>query len=80
MSAAQDVLGKKKKKNQPWVTNEVIDLCDERRKLKGKRNTSYDARAQYRTVHNTVRKKMKEAKQKIAGRPVFCYRHQHGER
>lgn len=80
MSAAQDVLGKKKKKNQPWVTNEVIDLCDERRKLKGKRHKSYDARAQYRTVHNTVRKKMKEAKQKIARRPVFCYRHQHGER
>ena len=33
LSTAEQVLGKQKKKNQFWVTNEVLDLCDQRRHL-----------------------------------------------
>ena len=28
VSTAEKVLGKQRKKIQPWVTNEVLDLCD----------------------------------------------------
>ena len=31
---AEEVLGRQKKKIQLWVTNEVLDLCDQRRQLK----------------------------------------------
>ena len=34
VSTADEVLGKQRKKIQPWVTNEVLDLCDQRRVLK----------------------------------------------
>ena len=28
VSTVEEVLGKQRKKIQPWVTNEVLDLCD----------------------------------------------------
>ena len=37
VSTAEKVLGKQRKKIQPWVTNEVLDLCDQkevRKKMK----------------------------------------------
>jgi len=35
LTSAHEILGKRRRKIHPWVTNEVLDLCDERRKLKG---------------------------------------------
>ena len=32
--AAEDVLGRQRKKKQPWVSNEILNLCDERGSLK----------------------------------------------
>ena len=63
LTTAQEVLGKRRKKNRPWVTSEVLDLCDERRKLKGMKHTSVTANTQYKIVHGNVRKKMRKAKQ-----------------
>ena len=34
LSTAGEVLRRQRKKIQPWVTNEVLDLCDQRRQLK----------------------------------------------
>lgn len=45
-------------KRKPWITNEILDLMDERRRLK---NT--DAQ-KYRTIHKEIQKKIKEAKEK----------------
>ena len=38
--AASEILGKERRRKKPWVTKDVLDLCDERRDLKKKR---YDA-------------------------------------
>ena len=35
--AASEILGKERRRKQPWVTKDVLDLCDERRDLKKKR-------------------------------------------
>ena len=32
--AASEILGKKRRRKKPWVTKDVLDLCDERRDLK----------------------------------------------
>ena len=34
---AAELLGKQRRKRKPWVTPEVLDLCDQRRDLKKKR-------------------------------------------
>ena len=35
--AASEILGKERRRKTPWVTKDVLDLCDERRDLKKKR-------------------------------------------
>ena len=35
--AASEILGKERRRKKPWVTKDVLDLCDERRALKKKR-------------------------------------------
>ena len=64
LTTAEEVLGKQRKKIQPWVTNEVLDLCDKRRELRGAKHTSDEARRQYQQVHREVRQNMRAAKEK----------------
>ena len=35
--AVSEILGKERRRKKPWVTKDVLDLCDERRDLKKKR-------------------------------------------
>ena len=35
--AASEILGTERRRKKPWVTKDVLDLCDERRDLKKKR-------------------------------------------
>ena len=35
--AASEILGKERLRKKPWVTKDVLDLCDERRVFKKKR-------------------------------------------
>ena len=63
LETAEEVLGRQRKKKQPWVTREILDLCDERRSLKGARHTSPEDAEQYRKASRQVRKKMLEAKE-----------------
>ena len=44
---AEEVLGRRRTKIQPWVTNEVLDLSDQREQLKQK-YTSTEAGLEYR--------------------------------
>ena len=63
LSTAEEVLGIQRKKIQPWVTNEVLDLCDRKRQLKQQKCTSTEAALEYRKVNREVRKKMKTTKE-----------------
>ena len=62
LSTDEEVLERQRKKIQPWVTNEVLDLCDQRRQLKQQKYKSTEAGLEYRKVNREVRKKMKAAK------------------
>ena len=46
-------------KIQPWVTNEFLDLWDQRRQLKQQKYTSTEGGLECRKVNREVRKKMK---------------------
>ena len=63
LTTAEDVLGRRRRKIQPWVTNEVLCLCDKRRVMKGKRHTSEQALANYQKTNREVRTKMRAAKE-----------------
>ena len=49
--AANEILGKERK--QPWVTQDVPDLCDERRDLKKKRFEAAGAK-EYREANKMI--------------------------
>ena len=44
---AEEVLGRQRKKKQPWVSNDILDLCDERRSLKKTRHFDPQSAMQY---------------------------------
>ena len=62
---ASEILGKERRRKKPWVTKDVLDLCDERRNLKKKR---YEAGAkEYREANRRIQKAMKKAKEDLIG-------------
>ena len=62
LRAAEEILGRQRKKIQLWATNEVLDLCHRRRQLKQQKYTSTEAGQEYRRVNRDVGNKMNEAK------------------
>lgn len=58
---AKDVLGLHRRKNKPWVTKEILNLCDARRDLKNSRHTT--GANEYKMLTKKIRKSMKEAKE-----------------
>ena len=60
---ALEVLGKERRKIQPWTTNEVMDLCDKRRELKPHKRTGQKAAEEYKVINREIRTKMREAKE-----------------
>ena len=63
LSSAEEVLGKQRKRKQPWVTDDILDLCDERRALKKERGQDLTSANKYRLVNKKIRKRMLEAKE-----------------
>ena len=57
---ASDFLGKPCQKKKPWVTSEILDLCDRRRELRSKR-CEPEGPEKYREVNNNIKKCMKKA-------------------
>ena len=47
---------------KPWVTNDVLDLCDKRRELKKKKNVTEGAK-EHRAINQEVKKATKKAKE-----------------
>ena len=58
----KEVLGKRKIKHQPWVSNDVLKLCNQRRELKKTRNTKEEVHKQYRELNKDIRKRMRNTK------------------
>ncbi|XP_068734905.1 uncharacterized protein [Montipora capricornis] len=62
--AAAKVIGKKKTAMKPWITSEMLDKCDNRRKLKGKRNLSDEDMERYKEAYKAVNKEIRNAKER----------------
>ncbi|MGL4418375.1 MAG: reverse transcriptase domain-containing protein [Plesiomonas shigelloides] len=62
-STAEKVLGKQRKRKQPWVTDDILDLCDKRRTWKRKKDQDLSSANEYRLVNNQIRKMMRVAKE-----------------
>ena len=48
---ASEILGKHRQKKKPWVTAEILDLCDRRRELRKKR-FEHEGSEKYKEVNN----------------------------
>ncbi|KAI5746142.1 hypothetical protein M8J77_000312 [Diaphorina citri] len=55
---AENLLKPERNRRKPWMTEELLDLMDERRRWKNIDNQKY------RTIHKEIKKKIKEAKEK----------------
>ena len=65
---ANEILGKHRPVKKPWVTTEILDLCDKRRELKKKKNKNdAEGTTEYRTVNRQIKKGMKKAKEDWIG-------------
>ena len=64
--AASEILGKERRRKKPWVTKDVLDLCDERRDLKKKRYEAEGAK-EYREANRRIQKVVKKAKEDWIG-------------
>ena len=64
--AASETLGKERRRKKPWVTKDVLDLCDERRDLKKKRYEAEGAN-EYREANRRIQKSVKKAKEDWIG-------------
>jgi len=62
-STAEEILGKAKKKKQPWITDDILELCDKRREMKKNKHANTDAADLYRQANNQVKKAMNKAKE-----------------
>ena len=63
---ASDILGKHRQKKKPWITGEILDLCDKRRELRKKRFQP-EGSEKYEEVNNNVKRCMKKAKENCIG-------------
>jgi sorting nexin-29 len=62
-SVANEVLGKKRTIRKPWVTPELLKLCDERRELKKSKYESDERADMYRKADKQVKTSMLKAKE-----------------
>ena len=60
------ILGKHRQKKKPWVTAEILDLCDKRRELRKKRFEP-EGSEKYKEVNDNIYRCMKKAKQNWIG-------------
>lgn len=62
IDSTKEVLGKHRRVKKPWVTGEILDLCDKRRELKAKNRNDVQGSTQYREVNQKIKKEMKRQK------------------
>ena len=64
--AASEILAKERSRKKPWVTKDVLDLCDETRDLKKNRYEAERAN-EYREANSKIQKAVKKAKEDWIG-------------
>ena len=57
VNTASEVLGKARKK-KPWMTNDILHLCDRRRRLKKRINEDHLAMQNHSQVNEVIRRKL----------------------
>ena len=62
-SSASEIIGKYRSKKPPWITYDILDLCDKRRTLKPKRKLNDESEHKYREINSKIRKMMLKAKE-----------------
>ena len=63
---ASEVLSKHRQTKKPWITAEILDLCDKRRELRTKRFEP-EGSEKYKEVNNNIKRCMKKAKENWIG-------------
>ena len=63
---AGEILGKHRQKKKPWITAEILDLCDRRRELR-KNRFEPEGYEKYKEVSNNIKRCMKNAKENWTG-------------
>ena len=63
---AGEVLGTHRGEKRPWITAEILDLCDKRRELK-KKLFEPEGSEKYKEVNNNIKRCMKKAKENWIG-------------
>ena len=56
---ASEILGKHRQKKKPWITADILDLCNKRRELRKKRFEP-EGSEKYMEVNNTIQRCMKK--------------------
>ena len=64
--AASEILWKERRRKNPWITKDVLDLCNERKDLKKKRYEAEGAK-EYREANMRILKAVKKAKEDWIG-------------
>ena len=59
INTASEILGKHRPVKKPWVTADLLDLCDKRRELKKKKKYAEGVR-QYRAANQAIKKGMEK--------------------
>ena len=65
-NAASEILGMERRRKKPWVTKDVLDICDERRDFKKKRYEAEGAK-EYREANRRIKKAVKKANENWIG-------------
>ena len=63
---ASEILGKHRQKKKPWITAEIINLCDKRRELR-KKIFEPEGSEKYKEVNNNIKRCTKKAKENWIG-------------
>ena len=62
---ASEILGKHQQKKKPWITAEILDLCNQRRELR-KNRPEPEGSEKYKEVNN-IKRCMKKARENWIG-------------
>ena len=60
LETAESVLGKQRKTKQPYVTEEILDMCDEKRMLKPVRHKEEGKKKEYNRLKHQIEKKCRQ--------------------
>ena len=62
IETAKEILGKHQRPKKPWVTTEILEMCDKRRELK-KNKKDPEGSKKYKEANNKVRSELRKAKE-----------------